>query len=214
MFVHLAGALPLAAIVFSALTGRLGVNPIQEIEQQLGRAALYFLVASLAVTPVYTVTGWQALLPRRRALGLYSFFYACLHLLTFAGLDYSFNIPQILNLLTQKRYIFVGSLAFLLLLLLAVTSFDYFIRRMPMIWKRLHWIVYPTGVLAIIHFAWARKGTLMQLRGDIIQPFLWGILLFTLLVLRLPPLRKAIFQLRQRILVRRSTHRSRETSKV
>jgi sulfoxide reductase heme-binding subunit YedZ len=203
ILVHVTGILPLASIGLAAWTGSLTVNPIQAVEQRLGRAALYLLVASLAVTPVATLTGWRSVLPRRRALGLYAFLYASLHLLIFAGLDYGFNFGQIFDLLTTKPYIVAGALAFSLLVPLAVTSFDYFIRRMKKNWKRLHWLVYPAALVVIVHFAWARKGSLLQLQGDVLQPLLWGLLLATLLTLRLPPVRKAAIRLRQKLEARR-----------
>ncbi len=175
------------------------MNPIQEIEQRLGRIALYFLIASLSVTPVYIVTGWREIPPRRRALGLYAFFYASLHLLTFAGLDYGFDFAQIIDLLTQKPFIIAGTLAFSLLLPLAVTSFDYFIRRMRKNWKRLHWLVYPAALTIILHFAWARKGDIFRLQGNVLQPLLLGLLLMVLFIIRIPPIRRGVSTLRQRL---------------
>ena len=108
MLVHLLGILPLAWIGFEALTGQLSVNPIQDIEQRLGRSALYFLVATLAVTPLTTLTGWRQLPPRRRALGLYTFLYASLHFLTFSVVDYGFDLKEIGRLILEKPYILVG----------------------------------------------------------------------------------------------------------
>ena len=194
--VHMIGWLPLAKLIFDFTANNLTANPIQAIEQRLGRTALYFLVASLAVTPAYTVTGWREILPRRRALGMYAFLYASLHFLTFTGLDYGFNLAQILDLVATKPYILLGSLAFSLLLPLAVTSFDYFIRRMKKNWKRLHWLVYPAGLIVIVHFAWARKGDLLRLQGNILQPLLWGLLVVFLLILRIPAVRKRVSGLR------------------
>jgi len=200
--VHIIGWLPLVKLIFDFTANNLTANPIQAIEQRLGRTALYFLVASLAVTPVYTVTGWRQILPRRRALGLYAFLYASLHFLTFAGLDYGFDLAQILDLVATKPYILLGSLAFILLLPLAVTSFDYFIRRMKKNWKRLHWLVYPAGLIVIVQFAWSRKGDLLRLQGNILQPLLLGLLVIFLLILRIPAIRKGISGLRQRIMGR------------
>ena len=190
--VHIIGWLPLAKLLYDYRTHNLSVNPIQDIEQRLGRIALYFLIATLAVTPTYTVTGWRDILTRRRALGLYTFLYACLHFLVFAGLDYGFNFRQIISLITQKGYIVLGSIALLFLIPLAVTSFNFFIRRMGRNWRRLHWLIYPTGLIVIVHYAWTKKGNLFALRGDILKPFLWGLFIILLLVLRLPPVRRAV----------------------
>ena len=166
---------------------------------RLGRTALYFLVATLAVTPAYTLTGWSAVLSRRRALGLYAFFYACLHILTFLGLDYGFVFSQIIPLVVSKPYIIAGVLAFSMLLPLAATSFDYFIKRMHRNWKRLHWLIYPAGLVVIIHYAWSLKGDLFTLRGNVLQPFIWGLVILVLFVLRLSPLRRWISTLRYKI---------------
>ena len=197
--VHIIGWLPLALLIFYFFTNSLTVNPIQDIEQRLGRFAVYFLVATLAITPLYTFTGWRAVLPRRRALGLYTFFYASLHILVFLGLDYAFNLSQIIPLLYGKLYLIAGVLAFSLLLPLAVTSFDYFIRRMGRNWKRLHWLIYPAGLIVILHYAWSLKGNIFTLQGNIIQPLIWGLVILVLLILRLSPLRRWISSTRRKV---------------
>ncbi len=199
LLVHVCGALPLVLILFAALTGQLSFNPIQDIEQRLGRAALYFLVASLAVTPLMTLTGWRALQPRRRALGLYAFLYASLHFITFAVVDYGFDLQEIGRLILEKPFILVGLLAGSMLLPLAITSFDHFMRKMGKRWKSLHRLAYAAGLLVILHYAWAKKGNLFTLSGDIVKPLLWGLLVVLLLVLRLPAVRKWVSGLRQKI---------------
>jgi methionine sulfoxide reductase heme-binding subunit len=195
--VHMLGWLPLVYLVYAFFAHQLTINPIQELEQILGRLAIYWLVATLAVTPIYTLTGLMDLPGRRRAVGLYAFLYTCLHLLVFFWLDYAFNITQIWNLVTGKVYLLVGSLAVLLLVPLAGTSFDFFILKMGKNWKRLHWLVYPAVVISILHYGLAQKGDLFSLRGDILRPILWGLLTFFLLAMRLPLLRKWISHLRR-----------------
>ncbi|MEZ0396085.1 MAG: protein-methionine-sulfoxide reductase heme-binding subunit MsrQ [Anaerolineales bacterium] len=197
--VHLLGVWPLTALAWDAWQGNLSVNPIQEVEQRLGRAALYFLVASLAVTPLTTLTGWRALPPRRRALGLYAFLYASLHFAVFAGLDYGFDLPEILRLTGEKPFILLGVSAGLLLTPLAVTSFDVFMRKLGKRWKRLHRLVYVIAPLVIVHYGWAKKGDFFALRGEVLQPLLWGLLVVLLLLLRLPAVRRAIAHLRRRV---------------
>lgn len=197
ILVHVLGAAPLVFTLAAALTGHLGANPIQDVEQRLGRTALYFLVGTLAVTPITTLTGWQALLPRRRALGLYTFLYACLHFLVFIAIDYGFDFVEIGRLILEKPFILLGVLTGLLLLPLAVTSFDRFTRAMGKNWKWLHRLVYIAGVMVIIHYAWAKKGNLFSLQGDILKPLLWGLLVILLLVLRIPAVRKAVIMWRQ-----------------
>jgi sulfoxide reductase heme-binding subunit YedZ len=199
--VHILGWLPLAILIYDYSANKLTINPIQDIEQRLGRIAIYWLVAALAVTPLYTITGWRDLPNRRRATGLYAFMYTCLHLLVFFGLDYGFNFAQSLSLVLGKVYLWVGAVAVLLLIPLAVTSFDYFIRTMGKNWKRLHWLVYPAAVFAIMHYALAQKGDIFSLRGHILKPFLWGLLTIFLLVLRIPPVRRWVSGSRRRLAV-------------
>ncbi|MCX6034600.1 MAG: sulfoxide reductase heme-binding subunit YedZ [Chloroflexi bacterium] len=196
--IHILGWLPLAWILYLYFAGKLSVNPIQDIEQQLGHIAVYFLIASLACTPLYTLSGWREPLKRRRALGLYCFMYAGLHVLTFTGLDYGFNLHLILGIVLKKPYAIVGLVTFILLLPLAVTSFRWWMKKLGRKWTKLHRLVYLAGVLDILHYAWSKKGNLFTLSGDILQPLLWGLLLLLLLALRLPQVRRWASSLRQR----------------
>lgn len=195
--VHIVGIFPLLWIAWDGFTGNLSINPIQEIIQRLGRAAVYFLIVSLACTPLNTLFGWRQALKHRRTLGLYAFGYAMLHFLMFIGVDYGFNLKEISRQIIEKPFITLGSLSFLILLALAVTSFDSSKRKLGKNWKRLHRSVYLAGILVLIHFAWARKGNLATLSGDILLPALLLLLVILLLVLRLPPVRKRISTLRR-----------------
>ncbi len=197
--IHILGWLPLAWIIFDYFTGRLSVNPIQDIEQRLGRLAAYFLIASLACTPLYTLTGWREPFKRRRALGLYCFMYATLHVLTFIGLDYGFNLSLIIGIVLKKPYAFVGLATFILLLPLAVTSFRWWMKKLGRNWTNLHRLVYLAAVLDILHYAWAKKGNLFTLSGDIQRPLFLALLLIFLLVLRLPPVRRWVSELRHKV---------------
>ncbi len=196
--IHILGWLPLAWIIYAYLAGKLSVNPILDIEQQLGHIAVYFLIASLACTPLYTLSGWREPLKRRRALGLYCFMYASLHVLTFTGLDYGFNLQLIGGIVLKKPYAILGLVTFILLLPLAVTSFRWWEKKLGRKWTNLHRLVYLAGVLDILHYAWARKGDIFRLSGDILRPLLWGLLLLLLLALRLPPVRRWASSLRHR----------------
>ena len=198
IIIHCLGWLPLVWICIEYFAGRLSVNPIQDIEQRLGHIAVYFLIASLACTPLHTLLGWREPLKRRRALGLYCFLYASLHVLTFIGLDYGFNLKLILGIVLKKPYAIVGLATFLLLLPLAVTSFRWWQKKIGRKWTSLHRLVYLAGVLDILHYAWARKGNLFTLSGDILQPLLWGLLLLLLLTLRIPPVRRWASNLRRK----------------
>jgi methionine sulfoxide reductase heme-binding subunit len=203
--IHLLGITPLALILLAGLTHSLSFNPIQDIEQRLGRAALYFLVASLAITPLTTLTGWPGFLPRRRTLGLYSFLYACLHFLTFVALDYGFDFQEIGRLVIEKPYIYIGLSTGVLLVILTITSIKRITRKLGRWWKPIQRLVYLAGGLAILHYAWAEKGDIFNLRGNILKPVLWGVLLVLLLTLRLPFVRKSIVAVRQDFARRRNS---------
>ncbi|MGQ9489895.1 MAG: sulfite oxidase heme-binding subunit YedZ [Anaerolineae bacterium] len=189
LLVHCAALAPLAWLVTDALTGNLGANPIQAIEQRTGRYALYLLVASLACTPIQIVTGWVPVIRWRRPLGVYAFGYAALHFVTFIGLDYGFNLVYLWADVGNKRYIFVGAAAFLILLALAVTSTKGWQKRLGKRWQRLHRWVYLAGGLVVIHYAWAVK-------SDIRQPLLWGVIIGLGLLLRLPVIRRFFLKFR------------------
>ncbi len=199
VIIHLGAWFPLARLLFDLAAGNLSPNPIQDFEQRSGRAAVTLLFLSLACTPLNSLTGWHELLLRRRALGLHAFLYAAIHVAVFLGLDYGLNWRLILEAVLEKRFILVGAAAFLLLIPLAATSFDYWIKRLRKNWKRLHRIVYLIGVLASLHFAWARKGDLFRLQGDVLQPFIYGVILLLLLVLRIGAVRKVIASWRNRL---------------
>jgi len=200
--VHLLAWLPLVYFVYGFFANLETINPIQYLEQIIGRIAIYWLVAALAVTPLYTLTGVRDLPGRRRTVGLYAFMYVCLHLLIFIGLDYAFNIAQLWSLVIGKVYLLVGVLAVLLLIPLAATSFDYFIQKMGKNWKRLHWLVYPAVVVSILHYGLAQKGDLFTLRGNILRPFLWGLLTILLLAMRIPLVRRWVSGTRRKLVVR------------
>jgi len=194
--IHFLGLVPLAELIFLYFSDQLTVNPIQFVEQFLGRAALNLLLVTLSITPIITVTGWNQPGKHRRSLGLYSFLYFTLHFLTFFGLDYGFDFKEIIRLTSEKPFIFVGATAGLLLLTLSITSFKYWMKRLGRNWKRLHKLVYLVGGLVILHYAWALKGSLSTLSGDIIRPLLLGGLLTLLLILRIPIIRKKIIAFR------------------
>lgn len=186
------GLFALARLAYLWGFGSLTANPIQFVEQYLGRTALNLLVLSLAVTPVVSLTRWRALIPHRRTLGLYAFLYFALHLLTFVVLDYGLDWGEILRLTVEKPFILVGLLAGLILLALAATSFKYWMKRLGKNWKRLHKTVYLASGLVILHYAWAVKGSLTNLSGDILRPLGFGLLVVILLVLRIPAVRRRI----------------------
>lgn len=197
--IHIIGLFPLAELIYKILMHQLTVNPIQFIEQFLGRAALNLLVLTLAVTPVIIITGWKKLSKHRRTLGLYTFFFFALHFMTFVALDYGFDFRQIYFLTIQKPFIFLGTLAGIMLLALAATSFKYWMKRLGRNWSRLHKLVYVIGGVAIFHYALAVKGSLATLSGNIMRPLLMGLLVIILLVLRIPPIKMKIIAMRTKL---------------
>lgn len=189
--VHVAALIPLAWLLFDAATGHLSVNPIQDIEQRTGKYALILLVLSLWVTPANILTGWSPVTRWRRPLGLYAFGYAALHFLTFAGLDYGFNLRFLWADVAGKRYIFVGLAALLILVPLALTSTRGWQRRLGKAWRKLHRWVYLAGALVVAHYVWAVK-------ADIREPLIWGAVIAAGLLIRLPAVRASIIGWRSR----------------
>jgi len=176
--------------------GNLSVNPIQDLEQRTGRAAVTLLVISLMCTPLNTLFGWKELLKRRRALGLYTFLYASIHVLIFLYLDYGLSWSLIIQSIVEKPYIIFGTITFLLLTPLAITSFNIWQRRLKKNWKRLHQTVYLIAPLAVLHFALSKKGDIFQLQGDVVRPLIYGLVVLILLILRIPTIRKFFASLR------------------
>lgn len=169
---------PLARLVFFGLTDRLGANPIEFVLRSLGTWTLVMLLVTLSITPLRRLIGWNSLIRVRRMLGLFAFFYASLHFLTYAGIDQSFDLNAILRDVVKHPYITVGFACFLLLIPLAVTSTNAMQRRLGgKRWQQLHRLVYVIAVGGVIHYMWLVK-------KDITQPVLYGLVLAALLGLR------------------------------
>lgn len=166
------GTDPLASITGVAAT--LGADPVQFITHGTGDWALRFLLASLAMTPLRRMSGRPWPIRFRRLLGLYAFFYACLHLATYLVLDLGGYWPQIFADIAKRPYITVGFSAWLLLLPLAVTSTRGWIRRLGRRWGQLHKVVYVAAVLGVLHFVWLVK-------SDLREPLIYAAVLALLL---------------------------------
>jgi sulfoxide reductase heme-binding subunit YedZ len=197
--VHIGGWVPLAWLTWSYTHGNLTVNWIQALTQRTGKIALIFLVLSLACTPANTLFGIRQALKVRRPFGLYAFMYASLHFLTFTGLDYSFDWSLLKGAIFEKPFVLVGLGALLILIALAVTSFRWWMKRMGRNWTRLHWLVYLAAGLVILHYAWALKGDIFRLKGNILGPVGFGLTLLFLLVLRIRPIRRWITKFRSEV---------------
>jgi sulfoxide reductase heme-binding subunit YedZ len=170
--------IPVAMLVRDFLTESLGVNPAETIQLATGRWALKFLLISLAVTPLRRLTGWNIVIQYRRMLGLFAFFYATLHFLSYWAFDLGFAFAAMIGDVLKRPFIALGFTAFLLLVPLALTSTKGWIRRLGKKWALLHRLVYIAAILAVIHFAWKVK----VFTGD---PVLYAVLLTLLLGFRL-----------------------------
>jgi methionine sulfoxide reductase heme-binding subunit len=176
--VFLACAAPMAAIGLDALRGALGANPVEAVLNRLGFWALAFLVLSLAPTPLKIVFGWTEPLRFRRMVGLFAFACAALHLSTYVGLDQFFDVPAIVADIVKRRFITVGLLAFVLLVPLALTSTDRWVRRLGFTrWKQLHRLSYVAAACGVIHFVW-------RVKADLLEPLLFATALAVLLTIR------------------------------
>jgi methionine sulfoxide reductase heme-binding subunit len=199
IIIHIGAWLPLILLTIALFTGRLGVNPLQFLEQRTGRVAITLLVLTLACTPLFKVFGWRETIKRRRTLGLYTFLYAAIHAILFLGVDLGLNWQFIKIEIFEKRYIQVGAIAFFLLFLMALTSYKYWMKRLKKNWKRLHRSIYLIAPLVVLHYGWAKKGDLFQLQGDVLRPFIYGLIVLLLLSLRIPFVRDTLAGLRHRL---------------
>src|SRR4030065_219781 len=146
---------PLARLVFFAFTDRLGANPIEFVLRSLGTWTLTLLLVTLSITPLRRLTGWNSLIRVRRMLGLFTFFYVCLHFLTYAGVDQSFDLSAILVDVVKHPYITVGFTCFVLLIPLAATSTKPLQRRLGgRRWQLLHRLVYLIAVGGVGGYLW------------------------------------------------------------
>jgi sulfoxide reductase heme-binding subunit YedZ len=165
--------LPLARAAFIVLAGE-RVNPIEFVTRSTGLWTIVWLWVTLLVSPLKKFTGWGWLLRVRRELGLFAFFYACLHLVCYLWLDKFFDWHAIAKDIAGRPFITIGVIAIGLMLPLAITSTDGWMRRLKRNWSRLHWLVYPAAVLSVLHF-------FLEVKRDISQPVLYAVLLAVLL---------------------------------
>ncbi|MFB1486996.1 MULTISPECIES: sulfite oxidase heme-binding subunit YedZ [unclassified Thiocapsa] len=170
---------PLGVLIARGTSGALGPNPVEAITHFTGDWTLRLLLVTLAVTPLRRLTGQAWLVRYRRMLGLFAFFYAVLHVLTYLWLDRFFDLGTIAEDVLKRPYITVGFAAFVLMVPLAITSTQGWIRRLGRRWKRLHRAVYAIGVLGVLHYLWLVK-------ADLLEPAIYGGILAVLLGMRVP----------------------------
>lgn len=178
--IFLAALLPLARLVWFGFADRLGANPIEFITRNTGDWTLYFLCLTLAVTPLRRLTSWNWLIKVRRMLGLFAFFYASLHFMTFFWFDHFFDLQEMWRDVLKRPFITIGFIAFVLLIPLAVTSTNAMVKRLGgKRWQWLHRLIYVIAPLGILHFWWMKAG-----KHDFSQPILFGAIVLVLLSLR------------------------------
>lgn len=179
-WLFLLGLIPLALLGYRAYTNDLSANPVEFIEHYTGDWAIRLVLVTLCVTPVRKLTGWSQLSRFRRMLGLYAFFYAVLHFLTYLWFDQQFAPAAIFDDIGKRRYITVGFLGWVCMGALATTSTAGWVRRMGLKrWQRLHRLVYVSAGAAVIHYYWLVK-------SDVRLPVMYGAILVVLLVARVP----------------------------
>ena len=183
--------LPLLRLITLGMQEKLTANPIEFITRATGDWTLYFLCLTLAVTPLRRFTGINELLRLRRMLGLFTFFYASLHFLTFIWFDHFFDLAEIMRDVFKRPFIAIGFLAFILLVPLALTSNDAMLRRLGRRWSLLHRLIYPIAILALLHFWWMRAG-----KHNFAEPLVMSAVVAILLALRLIWLRRAFLSRR------------------
>ena len=173
------GGVPLCLLAWDSTHHHLGANPQNFIILTTGMMTLIFLVLTMAVTPVRKLTGWNWLLQFRRMLGLYAFFYGCVHFLSFFSLDRSFSISSTLAEMTRRKYLIVGSIALILMVPLAITSTNTMIKRLGgKRWRALHRLAYVAAIAGVVHYY-------MQVKADVRQPLVFAGILALLLGYRL-----------------------------
>ena len=170
--------IPLILIVYKTFTNNLGPKPIKEITHHTGEWALLFIVFTLAMSPLKKITNLNIWISFRRMLGLFAFFYASLHLMTYVGLDYRFDLVSISRDILTKKFIFIGFAAWLLLVPLAITSSKKMMGILKHNWKKLHKLIYIIAIFAVVHFIWLVK-------RDLTEPLIYLFIILALLAFRI-----------------------------
>ena len=175
--VFLLSTIPFIIISYKIFLNKLGPEPIKEITHHTGEWTLLFLIFTLAMSPLKQITNMNIWISVRRMLGLFAFFYASLHMLTYVGLDYRFDINEISKDILTKRFIFAGFAAWLLLVPLALTSSKKMMSVLKQYWKKLHRLIYLIALLGVTHFIWLVK-------KDVTEPLIYLLIILFLLAFR------------------------------
>jgi len=177
-FVFIVCLWPLGTIILNIYYNDLGAEPVKKIMNHFGEWTLIFICLTLTMSPLKRITNLGFWIKFRRMLGLFVFFYATIHLLTYVGLDYRFDWEPIINDVLKKKYIFIGFSAWLLLIPLAITSSQKMIKLLKNNWKRLHRLIYIIAIFGSLHYIWLSKTIFFK-------PLVYLVIILVLLALRI-----------------------------
>ena len=177
IFVFLLCLWPLYSIIYQIFYNNLGAEPVDKIINHFGEWTLIFIFLTLSMSPLKKITNSLIWIKFRRMLGLFVFFYASTHMLSYAGLDYRFDFEPLINDVLKKKFIFIGFSAWLLLIPLAITSSDKMVKILKQNWKKIHRLIYVIGIFGVLHFIWLSKTIFFK-------PLIFLIILIILLLFR------------------------------
>ena len=175
---------PLYVISYQIIFNQLGPEPVDRIINHFGEWTLIFILLTLSMTPLKKITKSVEWIKFRRMLGLFTFFYASIHMLSYVGLDYRFDFEPLINDVFKKKFIFIGFSAWLLLIPLAVTSSERMVRLLKQNWKKIHRLIYIIGIFGVLHYIWLSKTIFFK-------PLIFLIVLVILLLFRIKITRSA-----------------------
>ena len=169
---------PIYIIVYQLIYNKLGPEPVDRIINHFGEWTLIFVLLTLSMTPLKKITNSVEWIKFRRMLGLFAFFYASIHMLSYVGLDYRFDFDPLIDDVLKKKFIFIGFSAWLLLIPLAITSSDKMVRILKNNWKKIHKLIYVISIFGVLHFIWLSKTIFFK-------PLIFLIILVILLLFRI-----------------------------
>jgi len=169
---------PIYVISYQIIFNQLGPEPVDRIINHFGEWTLIFILLTLSMTPLKKITKLVEWIKFRRMLGLFTFFYASIHMLSYVGLDYRFDFEPLINDVLKKKFIFIGFSAWLLLIPLAITSSERMVRLLKQNWKKIHRLIYIIGIFGVLHYIWLSKTIFFK-------PLIFLILLIILLLFRI-----------------------------
>ena len=175
---------PLYVISYQIIFNQLGPEPVDRVINHFGEWTLIFILLTLSMTPLKKITKSVEWIKFRRMLGLFTFFYASIHMLSYVGLDYRFDFEPLINDVLKKKFIFIGFSAWLLLIPLAVTSSERMVRLLKQNWKKIHRLIYIIGIFGVLHYIWLSKTIFFK-------PLIFLIILVILLLFRIKITRSA-----------------------